>query len=256
MSAIRALRQASTLSARAMSARAVPQVAKHAVRAFSVTARAFGQGTTDVALATKLQEELSYEIEGVTPKETPEFIKEFQSHGVWTIEDPKFSDEVVFSRQFGNETIRLTFSVLSLRNEPEPEYDEEGNPVQEDGETETMVSVPIRISMNMTKGAGTGALSIDLVCQEGSFVVENVAYYTDAKVGTELSAEANFKRSGIYLGPQFDALDIGLQEEFERWLQERGVNETLAAFIPDYAEYKEQEEYTRWLRGVKSFVEA
>lgn len=39
---------------------------------------------------------------------------------------------------------------------------------------------------------------------------------------------------------QFDTLDVGVQEEFEKFLQERGVNESLALFIPEYAESKEQ----------------
>lgn len=39
---------------------------------------------------------------------------------------------------------------------------------------------------------------------------------------------------------QFDTLDVTVQEEFEKFLQERGINDTLAAFIPEYAEFKEQ----------------
>jgi complement component 1 Q subcomponent-binding protein len=33
---------------------------------------------------------------------------------------------------------------------------------------------------------------------------------------------------------------VGVQEEFEKFLQERGINESLSLFIPEYAEYKEQ----------------
>ena len=39
---------------------------------------------------------------------------------------------------------------------------------------------------------------------------------------------------------QFEQLDPRVQEEFESFLDERGINEELALFIPDYAEYKEQ----------------
>ena len=39
---------------------------------------------------------------------------------------------------------------------------------------------------------------------------------------------------------QFDTLDVSVQEEFEKFLQERGINDALAAFIPEYAEHKEQ----------------
>lgn len=40
---------------------------------------------------------------------------------------------------------------------------------------------------------------------------------------------------------QFETLDVGVQDEFDKFLQERGVNENVAAFIPDYAAHKEQQ---------------
>lgn len=46
---------------------------------------------------------------------------------------------------------------------------------------------------------------------------------------------------GLSMIVQFDTLDVGVQEEFEKFLQERGINESLALFIPEYAEYKEQQ---------------
>ena len=39
---------------------------------------------------------------------------------------------------------------------------------------------------------------------------------------------------------QFETLDLNFQEEFEKFLQERGVNESLAFFVPEYAQLKEQ----------------
>ena len=39
---------------------------------------------------------------------------------------------------------------------------------------------------------------------------------------------------------QFDTLDVSLQDEFDKFLQERGINQSLAYFVPEYAEYKEQ----------------
>ena len=39
---------------------------------------------------------------------------------------------------------------------------------------------------------------------------------------------------------QFETLDLNFQEEFEKFLQERGINESLAFFIPEYAQHKEQ----------------
>lgn len=39
---------------------------------------------------------------------------------------------------------------------------------------------------------------------------------------------------------QFETLDENVQSEFERFLEERGIATSLALFIPNFAEYKEQ----------------
>jgi hypothetical protein len=49
----------------------------------------------------------------------------------------------------------------------------------------------------------------------------------------------------VALYAKFETLDVSVQEEFEKYLQERGINESLAIFIPEYAEYKEQKVCTR-----------
>ena len=74
-------------------------------------------------------------------------------------------------------------------------------------------------------------------------------------------------------------MDVNVQEEFDEYLAERGVDQNLAVFLPEYAEYKEQkvravffgvvsvervsrltvvliQEYVDWLQNVKKFVEA
>jgi complement component 1 Q subcomponent-binding protein len=56
--------------------------------------------------------------------------------------------------------------------------------------------------LNRMQPSVPGALSIDAVCQEGTFVVENVSFYNDAKIATDLTAEADWKRRGLYIGPQ------------------------------------------------------
>lgn len=46
------------------------------------------------------------------------------------------------------------------------------------------------------------------MCQDGSFIIDNISFYTDAKTGTELTAEADWKRRGLYIGPQVGGFDI------------------------------------------------
>jgi len=220
------------------------------MRGFASSATRFGQGATDVTLSQKLQEELNYEQEtGGAAADVPQFVKDFQAQGIWTIEDAAGQDEVTLQRKFGNENLRLIFSIADIQ--PAEEFTPE-----EEGEENVEGAVyPLRASLSVTKSNGSGALNIDMIVQEGHFIVDNISFYEDAKVGTELTAEADWKRRGLYIGPQFDTLDVALQDEIDAFLQERGVNDPVAHFIPQYAEFKEQKEYVTWLGRLKSFVD-
>lgn len=208
-----------------------------------------------MALSQKLHEELKYEREAnaaAGSSEVPDFLKAFQEQNIWMVQDTGGADEIVLSRTFGNENIRLIFSISDVSS-VEENFEEEGQEAAE--QDDSFHAYPIRAALSVTKSNGPGCLNVDMVCQEGHFVVENISFYRDATLGTDLTAEADWKRRGVYIGPQFDTLDVSLQDEFEKFLQERGVDENLAMFIPEYAEYKEQKEYTQWLGNVKSFVD-
>jgi len=266
MSSLRAIRSASTAlrafaPARAYSQRSIASWTTRVVlsrsaiqplRAFSVSARTFGPGETDLELSSKLQEELQYEKESAEAAgPVPEFVKEFKASGTWKIEEAAGHDEVVLTRLFGNESIRVLFSIADIDTPQEaPEYEADGEPAPEEEEHS---GAPIRVSVTISKPK-SGALSIDCVTQDGGFGIDNVSFYGDSKLATELTPEADWSRRGLYIGPQFDHLDVGVQEAFEKYLEERGVGASLAAFIPDYAEFKEQQEYTRWLENVHKFV--
>jgi complement component 1 Q subcomponent-binding protein len=220
------------------------------VRAFSVTAGRLGSGASDISLSQKLQEELLYEQEEATAKTadaTPQFLKTFLEQGTWSITDTRGHDEVTLTRKFGDENIRVMFSIADLQSEEEYEMEEQ--------DQDDHGALPLRASLSVTKANGPGALSMDMLAQDGAFVIENISFYDDAKLGTELTADADWNRRGLYIGPQFDTLDAGVQEEFDRYLQERGVNETVATFIPEYAAYKEETEYVKWLSKVKNFID-
>lgn len=99
-------------------------------------------------------------------------------------------------------------------------------------------------------------MTVDTVAQDGMITVENVMFYKDANLASEQTAEADWQRRGLYIGPRFSELDESLQALFVRYLEERGINDALATFLPEYVEYKEQKEYTQWLENMKSFVSA
>ncbi|KAF8196107.1 regulatory protein suaprga1 [Pholiota molesta] len=241
-----------SLAARPMVARMAPSTV---TRAFSASAGRFGSGTTDITLSSKLQEELQYEKAEMAQAgdATPDFLKSFTEQGIGPyINDVRGNDEVTLTRKFGEENIRVMFSIADIQ----PEDDFEDTEVErEEPEDVPTASMPIRVSVSITKNNGPGAINVDMICQEGAFSVENVSFYDDAKVGTELTAEADWNRRGLYIGPQFETLDVAVQDAFDAFIAERGINDSVAFFIPEYAAYKEQQEYVKWLCKVKNFID-
>lgn len=81
-------------------------------------------------------------------------------------------------------------------------------------------------------------------------------FYEDAAVAKLDGPADAHRRASAYPGPPFGSLDDDLKVMVERFLEERGVTQHLALFVPDYIDIKEQKEYTRWLSNVKGFVDA
>ncbi|RLM60547.1 mitochondrial glycoprotein [Panicum miliaceum] len=57
-----------------------------------------------------------------------------------------------------------------------------------------------------------------------------------------------------YVGRQFSELDEEMQSAVRDYLEQRGVNDELAAFLHAYMENKEHNELTRWLKNVELHV--
>jgi len=223
-------------------------------RAFSASRSAFSSGESDLPLSQKLHEELKFEQESAAEDAySPAFLEAFKEDGVWNIDDIAGHDEVALTREFGDEKIRMLFSIADIDSPAEPEFTAEEGEAASETESQD-ASFPIRTSVTVTK-LGKGALSIDAIVQDGAFIVDNISFYKDETLANDVTSEADWKRRGLYIGPQFDHLDVNVQELFERYLEERGINSSLALFIPEYAEYKEQKEYVKWLERVKTFID-
>lgn len=161
----------------------------------------------------------------------------------------------------------MTFSISDIANMENEMYDEdsalgdeEGARSQEnedvdDAEGDNEPNVTCRLNIVVEK-PGKGALNIEAVAQDASVIVENMYYYNDPAIAHSSSAEADHKSRDVYPGPPFGTLDEDLQLLMEGFLDERGINSTLAVFVPDYMDMKEQREYLAWLNNVKGFVDA
>lgn len=230
----------------------------HAVRLFSSSVYRSGQGESDSALVSSLQQEISYEKEAeASSGAEPDWLTQFKADGVWKIEDKTGSDEIALTREFGGENIRVLFSIGEIdTSDPANEMEQDdADQINAETEEEFDGSFPVRCAINVTK-AGKGSLNIDAQAQDGQFMIENITFYKDDQLATELTSDADWARRGLYMGPQFETLDENVQAQFESYLAERGIATNLALFIPNYAELKEQREYCHWLTNVKEFVEA
>ncbi|KFZ01945.1 hypothetical protein V500_00549 [Pseudogymnoascus sp. VKM F-4518 (FW-2643)] len=227
-------------------------------------------GEVDDELVAKLDSEISMELEMKENSEVPQSVREYLENGPFEIQDVEGSEEVVLTRTYGDESIRVSFSVADLNAiDPEADYEDRAMADEEDvdqqekelaeedgeGESEAPESFPVRVNVIIEK-ANKGALAVETIAQDGQIIIDNVYYYKDAAQARAKSAELAHTRQDLYVGPPFGNLDEDLQIVLERYLDERGINTALALFAPDYIDMKEQKEYLAWLANVKGFVEA
>ncbi|KAK3817081.1 MAG: mitochondrial glycoprotein [Linnemannia elongata] len=277
------------LALRTAAARAIPALAMRAVvlpkaivapafvaRAGSVSAvRAFSNShfawnKTDKNLLTAIESEIKHEEE--QGDEIPDYITEYLKASPFEITNKVGSDEVTMTRKFGNEEIKIVFSVSDINSaddeeELDLEDDLEDNSHQgkeslsasgddeEEGDDLESLTFPVRCLITITK-PGAGSISIDTVAQDGAFIVESISNIKDSALAATSTAEADWEKRGLYSGPPFAELDENLQVEFEKYLEERQIDGDLANFVPNYVFHKDQVEYTHWLKDLKAFVSA
>ncbi|KAJ4958373.1 hypothetical protein NE237_025484 [Protea cynaroides] len=101
------------------------------------------------------------------------------------------------------------------------------------------------------------SLIVDVSKEEGCDVLEFVcSAWPDS---LEIQRVFMLRRDGMptrpYVGPDFKDLDDELQNAYQEFLEERGVNDELAVFLHEYMVNKAKTEFIRWLENVKSFIE-
>lgn len=237
--------------------------------AFSTSVFRRAASEADKELSEKLASEIEFEEDVKDTEDLPASVQDFIQNGPFDIKDTPGSEEVVLTRNYNSEKITITFSIADLQNYQDEMYDEDAalgdeeqdgkrnaEEAEEDVDAESEEpSVPCRLNIVVEK-PNKGALAIEAMAQDGAIVVENMFYYNDAKLAYGASADASHAAQAVYPGPPFGSLDEDLQILMERYLEERGVTEALAVFVPEYMDMKEQKEYLAWLGNVKGFVDA
>ncbi|EAS34509.1 regulatory protein suaprga1 [Coccidioides immitis RS] len=262
-----------------------------AYAAFSTTrARWESAGQVDVELAAKFQDELALETETGEADKLPESLKYFLENGPFEIQDTPGEEEVIMTRKFGDEKIRVSFSIADLQNlGAENDYDTalsdeledvDSHAINEKGAKPGNIKVapedkvapsdreedlgldeeapepgyPVHANVTIEK-PGKGCMYAECLVEDGVTQILELQYFEKADIANAQSADKQWARGNIYAGPPFGNLDEDLQILVERYLEERGIDAALASFIPDYIDFKEQREYVRWLGNLKKFVE-
>ncbi|KAL2015811.1 hypothetical protein VTK56DRAFT_4727 [Thermocarpiscus australiensis] len=261
------------------------------VSAFSTSVfRRAPAGEVDEELSAKLASEIEFEHDVKENEPLPASVKDFLENSPFKVEDTPGKEDVILTRTYNDEKITVSFSIADLHNyEPdmmedaamEDELDElegggrggardnsnnqgRGSSAAELGQEASEedleagdegASIPCRLNIVIEK-PGKGALNVEALAQDGAIVVENLFYFKDAKLAHSDSAEAVHAAQDAYPGPPFGSLDEDLQILMERYLEERGITQALAMFVPDYMDVKEQREYVAWLNNIKAFVDA
>ncbi|KAI1088608.1 mitochondrial glycoprotein [Rostrohypoxylon terebratum] len=242
----------------------------------------FRQAASDVdeELSVKLDSEIQFEGSMKEVDQMPASVKDFLENSPFELKDEPGKEDIILTRKFGNETITVTFSISDLTsyendnlyndealNDEDLDLDtpqegkqssrqsEEDEMLEEEDEEGNEAPVPCRLNVVVEK-PGKGALNIEALAQDGQIMVENFYYFKDPKLAHGETAEVAHIAQDVYPGPPFGTLDEDLQLLMERYLEERGVTQALAVFIPDYMDIKEQREYQTWLKNVKAFIDA
>ncbi|KAF9420693.1 hypothetical protein BGZ94_009061 [Podila epigama] len=242
------------------------------LRAFSNSPMTWNK--VDKELLTKIDNEIKHEEE--QGDETPAFVTDYLKTSPFQITDKIGSDEVILTRKFGNEDIKIVFSVSDINSgDDEEELDLEDDmeddqsaqqppqqslsPSNEDDEEEEdgleSLTFPVRCMITITK-PGAGSIAVDAIAQDGAFIVESISNIKDSTLANTSTAEADWEKRGLYSGPPFAELDEELQVAFENYLEARQIDSDLANFVPNYVFHKDQVEYTNWLKDFQGFVAA
>ncbi|KAK4218452.1 mitochondrial glycoprotein [Rhypophila decipiens] len=269
-----AFRTSSLLSSKTTTALRPQQASAFSTSLFKRQAAEAGE--VDEELSAKLASEIEFE-EEVKGEPLPPSIKDFIDNSPFELQDISGKEEVVLTRNYGNEKITVSFSIADLHSYDNEPFDEDNALADEDpaeegknqngrqtenfdeefDEEAAQGEAPVRCGLNIViEKPNKGALSIEAVAEDGAIVVENMYYYKDAKLAHAADPEASHAAQSFYPGPPFGTLDEDLQILMERYLEDRGIDQTLAQFIPDYMDVKEEKEYLSWLSNVKGFIDA
>ncbi|QCE02154.1 Mitochondrial glycoprotein [Vigna unguiculata] len=179
-----------------------------------------------------LRNEIQYELQSAST------FKSATKFGSFVVDGRAGERWITLKKRHADEDIKLEGTMFDGAV-PAPTPTKDGGVINSD-EMQMHITVIVTIS----KGEGDGVLQI--TCSAWPDCVEIKRLFIRAN--ENIIAEP-------YSGPQFTELDDELQESLYDYLEERGINDELAAFLHQYMKQKDKTEYVRWMERVKAFIE-
>eukprot|EP00448_Togula_jolla_P023208 CAMPEP_0170589792 /NCGR_PEP_ID=MMETSP0224-20130122/11529_1 /TAXON_ID=285029 /ORGANISM="Togula jolla, Strain CCCM 725" /LENGTH=242 /DNA_ID=CAMNT_0010913553 /DNA_START=51 /DNA_END=779 /DNA_ORIENTATION=+ len=238
MSTISALRGAACCAVRvlprssAQTARATHFWATTLVQSSPLARRAFASAAAG-KVSKALQGEIKHEEEQY---EQAKEIKSFLKNSDFKLVEADGDVNMALERELGNKVVRIEWQLASPFD---PEADPEGDGEPEREATDLSISVE-----NKDSGAGMVFYCSTQPGEDHRYVIGNVKCFATAEEKDSVSS---------YHGPEFEDLDDKLQEAFDEYLAELGMNSEICDFVDAMALDKEQREYVRWLKLASKF---
>uniref|UniRef100_A0A0D6QZS3 Mitochondrial glycoprotein n=1 Tax=Araucaria cunninghamii TaxID=56994 RepID=A0A0D6QZS3_ARACU len=210
----------------------IPEITKRTPWAEITSAAFASKSEGEENLLQILGTEIQYALESDPPREdlVPKGAIPF------TIEDKPGEQSICLRRKYGDEDIKVEVMPLEIGEQDEEDEDDE-----ERGRSgETHVTMIVAISK------GEGRRFLEFICS---------GYSDEIAIDSMSVREPDQSTDCLYEGPPFSDLDDELQRGFHKYLEVRGIKASLSNFLAEYMLNKDSNEYIRWLRNMKEFVE-
>ncbi|RRT84725.1 hypothetical protein B296_00010992 [Ensete ventricosum] len=150
-------------------------------------------------------------------------------------------DQAVFlKREFAGENIQVTVSMnFDKRNDLE-EIDEDDD---DDERNENSMEPTLYLVVTIDKGEGS---LLEFCCNLNSDDLEIE--------GMVMKKRDDVDGQSAYQGPKFSDLDENLQKALHRYLEARGIKNSLFDVLHKYMSNKDERESLRWLKNMKGLI--
>ncbi|KAJ2476017.1 Mitochondrial acidic protein mam33 [Coemansia sp. RSA 2131] len=234
------------------------------IRTLTTTMPMRVNGSSDSDLLHTLRDEADYETKQAAEEGEPEFIQAFMNKTGFKIKTKTGEQKVTMTKQFGSETITISFDVGEILNAENPIANFETYRENDSGDVQKEAEInaddaPEDFAIGFTatiSKPNTPVLFLELESNEGEVGVNHMRFLSNKDVSDISGMDLEWARQKAYCGPLFGQLSDDLKENIDAFLAERNIDTGLTLFMQDYIEHKEQGEYLNWLRKFKSFVEA